>query len=231
MPLLDQSRAGDTALLRLDRPPVNAIDLELIRALRAVLEAATGAPPAGGLVLTGTGGAFSAGVDVKAVPGYGDIEKIAMVNEINHVVRLLYTLPVPTVAALNGHALGGGLVLALACDWRIAPDADLRLGLTEVTAGVPFPAVAMEIVRAELTPTALRALVLTGQVVAPGAALGLGVVDELVPADTLRERALGRARELAALRGYAAVKRGLRAGIAARLVEAARNDPLRERWV
>jgi enoyl-CoA hydratase len=154
-----------------------------------------------------------------------------MVNEINNVVRLLYTLPIPTVAALNGHALGGGLVLALACDWRLAAEADLRIGLTEVTAGVPYPAVAMEIVRAELTPAALRSLVLTGRVVAPQAAMTLGVVDELVSPEGLFSRALARARELAALPGYADVKRGLRAGVAARLAEAARNDPMRERWV
>ena len=126
------------ALIRFDRPPVNAIDLAVTEELGALAAALERAPPKA-LVLTGTGATFSAGLDLKAVPAYAPAERKALVLSINRMVRRLYGLPCPTVAAVNGHAIAGGLVMALACDLRIAAAGAAKLALSEVNVGIPFP--------------------------------------------------------------------------------------------
>lgn len=218
---------GDVAILRIHRPPVNAIDLDLLRALiEAIEECRDG--PATSMVLAGEGTAFSAGLDLKAVPAYTAAQRREMVQAINRLVLLLYGLPVPTVAALNGHALGGGLVLALACDARLCTRAVCRLGLPEVAAGVPFPAGALEVVDRELSPSAKRRLVLSGCSLDPRQALEWEVVDELHDPDHLLHEAIAQARALSEPAGYAVVKRQLRREALEkleRLVEDA-SDPL-----
>jgi enoyl-CoA hydratase len=87
-------------------------------------------------------------------------------------------MPIPTVAAVNGHAIAGGLVLMLACDWRLAVDREALFGLTEIRAGVPYPAAAHAVVQAELAPAAARELVLAGKNHGTERALALGIVDE-----------------------------------------------------
>src|SRR5262249_61428695 len=94
------------------------------------------------LVITGAGACFCAGLDLKRVPLYGPEEQRAMVTAINQMVTALYACPLPVVAAVNGHAIAGGLILTLACDYRIRTTATCQLGITEARAGIPFPAAA-----------------------------------------------------------------------------------------
>jgi len=221
---------ASTALLTFDRPPLNAFNLDFMRQLRDALEALANEPPSAGLVLTGAGRAFSAGVDFKEVPRYGPDEAAAMVEGVNACVTLLYGLPTCTVAAVNGHAIGGGLVMALACDARLAADTEMRLALTEVTAGIPYPACPMEVVRGELEPGARRRLVLTGDAVSAGEARDLGLVDDLVPQPQLIERALETARSRAAAASYRLVKQQLKGEALGRMtaIVRERSDPLLE---
>ena len=137
------------AVVRLARPPVNALDLPTVLALEAVF-AQLAVDGVKGLVLTGAGGMFSAGVDTRAFAGYGGADKAALIRAITRMIWRLYALPCPTVAAVSGHAMGGGLVLALGCDVRICAPGDVRLGLTEARAGVPFPTGPLEVIRAEV---------------------------------------------------------------------------------
>ena len=90
-----------------------------------------------------------------------------MVAHINAALTILYGLPTATVAAVNGHAIGGAFVAVLACDTRVAADTAAELCLTEVTAGIPYPACPMEIVKAEIEPTCRRHLVPTGETIDP----------------------------------------------------------------
>lgn len=121
----------------------------------------------------------------------------------------------------------------LACDPRIGCDVPARLGLTEVTAGIPYPAAAMEIVRAEPEPGLARRLVLSGQEISPLSARELGILDELVDPARLLERSIDRARTLAGARSYARVKEQLRGATLARMREivASGADPLMRRWL
>src|SRR5512147_1108840 len=205
--MVKRERHGAVAVLRLAHPPVNAVDLELGRALERALDE-TLASDATALVLTGTGRAFSAGLNLKVVPLYGPAEQRAMIETANRVLARLYACPLPTVAAVNGHAVAAGLVLALACDQRVGPDAGALFGLTEARAGIPFPAAAMVIVRAELAPAAARTLTLVARNVDAARAAALGILDELVPAEAVLSRAIAIAEDLGTMpRGaYARIK-------------------------
>lgn len=200
---------GGVAWLRLARPPVNALDLETVLALEtAFIDLASQRPT--GMVLTGDGGVFSAGVDTRAFAAYSAADKAAMILAITRMIWRLYGLAFPTVAAISGHAMGGGLVLALGCDVRLATAGDARLGLTEARAGVPFPAGPLEVIRAELSPELLRRLTLTSAVVGPDELLARGVVDQVVGIDDLESRALDAVTNLAEQPAFAAVKQQLR---------------------
>jgi enoyl-CoA hydratase len=224
---------AETAVLFFARPPVNAFNLGLVREFRAALEHMNEKAPSGGVVVTGDGPAFSGGVDFKEVPGYTVAEKAATITDINVMITLLYGLPTATVAAVNGHAIGGGFVVMLACDVRLGADADAQMGLTEVTAGIPYPACPMEVVNAEIEPAHRRHLVLSGETIGPQAAAAHGLVDELVGPEQMLERAVELARSRAGARSYARVKEQLRHETLLRMraLVATARDPMLDQWV
>jgi enoyl-CoA hydratase/carnithine racemase len=223
------------AVLRIDRPPANAIDLATATELAAAVERVVADPGARALVLTGRPGFFSAGLDLKVVPTYGPAEQRAMVTAINRLLLAVYAAPLPVVAALGGHAIAGGLVVALACDYRVAAAGRVQIGLTESRVAVPYPFAAMAVVRAELTSPAARSLVLIGRNVGPDEARTLAVVDEVVPPDDVLARALAVARDLAEVprEAYGRIKRQLRAETLARIEECIEreSDPLLAGWL
>jgi len=233
MSVVDVSRSGKTAVVRFDRPPANAIDLTAVEEIADCFAALEADPPAGGVVITGTGGVFSAGVDFKAAPAYSAEDKRRMIAGINTTVARLYALPTATVAAVNGHAMGGGLVLAVACDFRLFTDGKSKLGLTEVAVGIPYPACPMAVLKAELPMPLCRDLTLSGRVFGPGEAQAMGIADALCPPDALLERAVEMAARMAAQPSYVTVKRQLRGAAAAamrRIVEQG-TDPMLEHWM
>jgi enoyl-CoA hydratase len=222
---------GGVVVLLADRPPANAMDLaflgELLEAVRLIA-----ADPPRALVLSGRAGCFSAGADLKAVPGYGPEEQREMVVSINAMALGVYELPCPVVGAITGHAIAGGLVLALCTDLRVASSAG-RYGLTEVKVGVPYPQAAIGVVAAELSPQAARALALGSELTSGAECLRLGVFDELVEPEQVGPRSIELAAGLAALprEVYTRTKRDLRGATIARLRAAVKEDPLLDRWV
>ena len=221
--------AGGVVVVTLDRPPVNALETSFVRDLEATLEAESREAQA--LVLTGTGKAFSAGVDTKAAATLDREGQHAGVEAINSLVTTLFGLPLPVVAAVNGHALGGGLIVPLACDVLVATSAECKLGLTEVVAGVPFPAAPLAVCRHRLSPPAYNNLCLTGRTIGPEEALALGVVDELAAPQLLVERAAEVAAGLAGYPAYARVKDQVRATARAEMEQAVARDPLLTGWL
>ncbi len=165
----------------------------------------------GAVVLTGTDRFFSAGMDLKAAPALTSGEQRTMVDAINRLFLGWYAFPRPVVAAVNGHAIAGGLILALCADHRICAT-EGKLGLTELRAGIPYPVAAISVVRSELSPPSARRLALGATLVDPAEALELGAVDELRPHAEVVPRAVEVATEMASLpRGsYTVVKRQLR---------------------
>jgi len=219
------------AVLTADRPPANAMDLELLDELVEAIEGVAADPPPA-LVLAGRPGFFSAGLDLKAVPGYGAAEQRRLVDGINRMALGAYALPCPVVCAITGHAIAGGFVLAVCGDHRVA-STEGRYGLTEVKVGVPYPQGAIGVVRAELTTGAARVLVLGNRLVDAGECVRMGAFDEAVAPDAVIDRAIEVAQELAALPAnvYAGTKAELRGQTLAALRPAAAADPLLEDWV
>jgi enoyl-CoA hydratase len=226
--------AGDVAVVRIDRPPANALDLDLLAEGHQVRERLAAEEP-GAVVLVGRDRFFSAGMDLKAAPALSAAEQRETVGGINRLFSGWYAFPRPVVAAVNGHAVAGGLILALCGDYRVCAT-EGRLGLTELRAGLPYPLAAISVVRAELSPGAARRLVLSASLVEPPEALALGVVDELRPPDDVLPRALEVATEMAELprASYTIVKRQLR-GPAIDALERAlgggAGDPALGAWV
>jgi enoyl-CoA hydratase/carnithine racemase len=223
--------SNEVTIVRVDRPPANALDLDLLEEGRAAVDELRSAEP-GAVVIVGRDGFFSAGVDLKFVPTLDRDGQRAMVNGINRFFLGWYSLPRPVVCAVNGHAIAGGLILALCGDHRIGCGVG-KLGLTELRAGIGYPTAAMAIVRAELTAPAVRELALRSELVESGpAAVELGLLDELVEPDALLGRALEVAGELAALprAAYARVKDQLRGATVAELARIVEHDPMLREW-
>lgn len=219
---------GELTLVRIDRPPANAMDLSLLEEGRRCMEQLAAAQP-DAVVITGREGFFSAGVDLKLAPTLDSEGQRAMVAGINRLFAGWYSFPRPVVCAVNGHAIAGGMILALCGDYRVGAAGDAQLGLTELKVGAGFPAVAIAVVKAELSPAVARRLVLRSHLIGPAEALEMGVLDELVEPDALEARALEVATELAALptETYGAVKEQLRRGA----LPDEDADPMLDSWL
>jgi enoyl-CoA hydratase len=233
---VEVERRERIALLRFDRPPVNAIDREAATQLEAAFTRAAEDPGVGAIVLTGTGTSFSAGLDLVAVPAYGPEQQRAMINDLNGMVARLYGCPKPTVAAVNGHAIAGGLVLALACDRRVGTRKKCRIGLTEARVGIPFPLGPLTVVVSELAPPVARSLMLLGRNLDdPRNAVRDGILDEVAPRKRLLERAFEIADDLASMpaEAYARIKSQLRGAAVSRIEDsvARGTDPMLESWL
>jgi len=210
-------------VLRIEHGKVNALDAELFEELSSVLDELTPDDPehdrSGALVLTGTGKTFSAGVDLFRVLEGGRRYLETFLPALTRGLHTLFTYPRPVVAALNGHAVAGGAVLACACDARVMARGDARVGVPELEVGVPYPTLALEVLRFAVGARHLQELVYGGATYPPEEARERGLVDELVDEGRLLERAV----EVAG--GYAELPPR-----AFRLTKSALRRPTLERW-
>jgi enoyl-CoA hydratase len=209
--------------LRLAHGKASAMDVELLEGMGRELEGIGGARA---VVLTGTGSIFSAGVDLFRITEGGAAYVDRFLPLLSTFVRALFTVPVPVVAAVNGHAIAGGGVMTLAADYRLMAQGSGRIGVPELLVGVPFPAAPLEVVRFAVSPDRVQALIYTGRTLLPDEALAQGIVDEVVQPDALLARARDVAAQLAALPPdvFRMTKRALRAEALARMDGAAEYD-------
>jgi len=193
----ESDHPGGVRMLTLDRPPANAEDETLLSDLCTVLDRAHGDPAVRAVVLTGEGKFFCGGFDLSA-PRRDDEEISVMTTTFRDAHVKLLTMAKPTLAMMNGHAIAGGLILVLACDYRLGLDGDYKIGLNEVAIGASYPKVALEITRLRLTHQRAAELLLGAAIYPAKEALRLGVVDELLAAEKLRDTVLRRAARMGA---------------------------------
>ena len=192
--MIEWAEVDGIAVLTLARPPVNALDAELCTAVAEGLRG-PGVDGVRAVVLTGAGRAFSAGVDLRSVVDGGVDYPRRLLPALTDVFRTAFTLPVPLVSAVNGHAIAGGCVLAACADVVLMSEG--RIGLPEVRVGVPFPRSAVEVVRHAVGDGGAGRLMLGGETVSAAEAVAVGLVDRVVAAAELPAAALAAAAELA----------------------------------
>ena len=198
---LTLERRGPISVLTLNRPDVmNAWNAKMREELRDAVSALVEDDELRVAIVTGTGRAFSAGEDVR---GMGDLTAVGprgfrrRVRMIHNVFDDIEQMEVPVIAALNGVAAGGGLELALSCDFRFAADS-ARMGLPENNVGlIPGSGGISRLVKL-VGPAKAKRLVMTGEIIPAARTLDIGLVDEVVPADQLMARAMEFAELLAA---------------------------------
>ena len=189
--MLDVEERSGVTVLRLKHGKVNALDLDLLRAITAAMRDMDGN---GAVVITGTGSAFSAGVDLQRIVDGGQSYVQEFLPALSAAFMAIFDHPGPVVAAVNGHAIAGGCVIAAACDVRVMSQG--TIGLAELSVGVPFPVSAIEILRYAIGPAVGR-LVLTASLLDPSQAHSIGLVHDIEVPDTLLDSAAGRAQRMA----------------------------------
>jgi enoyl-CoA hydratase len=208
--VIEASERDGVALLRLADGKANAMSLDFCEALTARFAAVSSARA---VVLTGTGAIFSAGVDLVRLLEGGAPYIRKFLPALSTMLATVFSHPAPVVAAINGHAIAGGCVLACGADRRLMVRDGGRIGVTELLVGVPFPPAAMEIMRCATAPQFFAEAIFGGATYSPIDAVGRGWIHDLAEPEALIDRALQAANTLAALpaKAFALSKRQTRA--------------------
>lgn len=224
---------GAVAVVTLDRAPANALNHMVMQEIAALLPKLA-EPWVRAVVLTGQGRTFSAGLDLFEVFSYPPDQAAEFARSFDDALIGLFALELPVVAAINGHAIAGGAILAAAADFRLVIDDGAKLGVPELLVGVPFPTSALEIMRYACAGPHLHEVLLRGRTYGPAEAVARRLADEVVPAAELSARALALAEELATppRDSFAATKRGLRHAALSRMraVRTGGEDPVWSLW-
>ena len=212
--MIHSEQRGRTTILRVEHGKVNAIDTELLTELAERLDEIERSS-ATAVVLTGTGKAFSAGVDLFRVLDGGQAYVDGFLTALSATLLRLFTFPRPVVAAVNGHAIAGGCIVVWTCDYKVMAEGTGRVGVTELLVGVPFPAAPLEIVRFAVPGQYVQEVLYTGQTYDPGEAHRRGLVDEVVAPEALLDRACAVATRFGAIPAdaFRIVKKQLRAPV------------------
>ena len=208
------------AIVTLRHGKANALDIELCDALAAkFVELRDDGSKA--TVIAGQGRIFSAGVDLIRVSNGGAAYIRQFLPSLHRLYDTMFYHPKPVVAAINGHAIAGGCVLACCADRRLMADNGGRIGVTELLVGVPFPALAFEILRFAVPGRYLAEFTLSGATYPADTALECGWIDEIAEPEDLIEDALAIAAELAELSppAFAQNKRQLRQAVTERMAQ------------
>ncbi|WP_328916260.1 MULTISPECIES: enoyl-CoA hydratase/isomerase family protein [unclassified Streptomyces] len=188
--------------IRLDRPPMNALDSATQDLLKAVAEEATGRREVRAVVVWGGEKVFAAGADIKEMRAMSYEDMVDRSRGLQDAFTAVARIPKPVVAAVNGYALGGGCELALCADIRIAAE-NAKLGQPEILLGLIPGAGGTQRLARLVGPSRAKDLIFTGRMVAAPEALSLGLVDRVVPAEEVYAQARAWAERLARGPAYA----------------------------
>jgi enoyl-CoA hydratase len=208
--VIELAEQDGVAVLRLAHGKVNAMSMEFCEALIARFAEISSARA---VVMTATGRTFSAGVDLVRLLEGGAPYVRKFLPVLSNMFVTVFSHPAPVVAAINGHAIAGGCVLACAADKRLMARDSGHIGVTELLVGVPFPPAAIEIMRCAAAPQFFADAILSGATYTPAEAVARGFIHDVVEPQALLERAVAAAKALAALppKAFALTKRQVRA--------------------
>jgi enoyl-CoA hydratase len=208
---IQSEHAGGVVCLTLNNGPVNALSAKGLMQFGQAIKALEADDNVRAIVLASPFKVFSAGLNLKQAQEFDLAAQHAIVKGLNEGFLALFECAKPTVVAVNGAAIAGGLFYVLASDFRISA-ARATFGLAEVRVGADFPLGPLEIARATLSPNDLRRLMLTGQPMSADDARIAGIVDRIVPEEGLLEEALAQAAKLGQIppATFASVKRQIR---------------------
>lgn len=232
--MIHLSETNGVTVVRMEHGKVQALDIELLADLTSTFERLSASSP-NAVVLTGSGSSFSAGVDLLRLLDQGVPYVREFFPALCRGLQTMFAFPRPLVAAVNGHAIAGGAIMACACDYRIMTDGGARIGVPELLVGVAFPAIVVETLRFALPAEHLQEIVYLGQTYPADRARSMGFVDELVPSETLVPRAVEIASRLGAAPRFAFEigKRQLREPYLerARQFEVSHGEAVFEQWL
>jgi enoyl-CoA hydratase/carnithine racemase len=210
MKMINMVSRDTVAVVKLNRGVTNPLNLELVNEIREALQTVESDSKALGLVLTGSNEKFfSIGFDIPHLFDLSRDDVTVFYRVFNQACMDLFTLPKPTVAALGGHAIAGGCILSLCCDYRMIADGRKLMGLNEIKLGVPVPYPAECILRSLVGMRRATEIMETGEFYQPAESLEMGIVDQVLPLEQVLLKAIEKARLLGSMPGkpYRMIKR------------------------
>lgn len=196
--MIQREIQDDIAIVRMAHGKVNALDIELLQAICDEFEALQRTTYKA-VVLTGVGSCFSAGVDLFRVIQEDQTYLERFLPVLSNAFRAVFQFPRPVIGAANGHAIAGGAVLLCCCDYRLFADTQARIGVPELHVGVPFPSMALEILRFCVSRAHFQHIIYSGETFVPPEALRRGLVDEVTASEQLMDKALACAKRYASV--------------------------------
>lgn len=210
------------AIVKLDRSVTNAINTELVNDLAKAIEQVKADSQVRGLVLASTNAKFfSIGFDIPQLFGLSKKELRTFFDLFNRTCLALFTLPKPTVAAITGHTIAGGCILALCCDYRLTAKDRIWMGLNEIKLGVPVPYLPDCILRSLVGVRKARDIMETGDFCSPEESFAIGLADDICLRDDVWAKAIDKARAMGAMPSLAfeTIKRSRVEGIEKKVLE------------
>jgi enoyl-CoA hydratase/carnithine racemase len=209
---------GALAVLRFNGIHGNAVNERLLDGLDQALAATTADGAVRGILLAAAGKLFCPGLDLQVLSGFDRVGMDAFMAKFSRVMLTLYTAPLPVAAAVHGHAIAGGCVLAMTTDWRVLRR-DALIGLNEIRVGVPLPWGVVQILREAVPGPRVEEVCLLGRNYTNEEALATGLVHEIAGDGAVERQALARLEELAEkdARSFAITKGYLRRPAAERI--------------
>lgn len=196
--MVEVEQQEGVAVVTMARPKVNALSPAFAAALREVIEQVQADEKTRALVIASRyESVFSAGLDLQELHEVDREGFLRFMADFAAIQRLLVAGPAPSIAAVGGHALAGGMIIAMACDRRVAATGMYGLGLPEIELGLPVPGSALAVLQRVAGERAASEMAMTGRTYRPEEARALGVLDRLVAPETVLEQALAEARVLA----------------------------------
>lgn len=206
MSLIIRENRENIAVLTLNNGATNAISPELVDELSTIMgEVRSGAD---GFLLCGGEKFFSMGFDLPALLKLDREEMSAFLNSFHDLILMLYTAPIPSASVLAGHAVAGGNILAIACDFRFAANPEKKMGVNEIKLGLPVPSLADMILRQIVGDRTATPMLYGGEFITFADALINGMIDELLPVEELMQHAMEKIAALAAMerKAFSAIK-------------------------